>query len=165
MEARPNFRRASISLLTHTKRTYKWIPPHLSPTPVDTYKHTPTHMYTSTLFLVLYFSISSSEKLLFFFNQILFSINIENCPRILKGKVLCGCYFIHIYINKSKPVLLIHYSWEAGTAIGTGSCLLSLPVFLFQCCLESAAQRLLKAESWLLAYNSLSFLFILLKCA
>lgn len=125
--------------------------------------HTSTHphMYTSTLFLFLLY-LEWWETVIFL-NQILFSINIQKCSKRLKGEVFFGCYFTHIDINRSKTIL--DSSGEAGIAVGTGSWLLSLPVFLFQCCLESAAQRLLKAKSLLLACDSFSLPFILFKCA
>lgn len=127
-------------------------------------EYTQAHTHTCIQAHCFYFySISSGEKLSFFLNQILFSINIQKCSKRLKGEVFFGCYFTHIDINRSKTIL--DSSGEAGIAVGTGSWLLSLPVFLFQCCLESAAQRLLKAKSLLLACDSFSLPFILLKCA
>lgn len=153
---------SDVSLLIHTKRTYVWISPHLSPTCVNTHKHTPTHVYKHIVFIFTLLYLEWWETVIFL-NQILFSINIQKCSKRLKGEVFFGCYFTHIDINKSKTIL--DSSGEAGIAIGTGSWLLSLPVFLFQCCLESAAQRLLKAKSLLLACDSFSLPFILLKCA
>lgn len=136
-----------------TPRTWVWIS---SPLPcvwiyISTYPHSYIQGHCFYFYTSLWRVVRNCH-----FSQIFCSVNIQNFPKALKGEVFDDCY-THVHINKSKTTL--HSSVEAGIAVCTGSCLVSLPALPFPCCLESWAERLLKAKSLLLACYSFSFFF------